>query len=366
MTHPEFIVVGGGLVGMSIAYGLQRRNVQTLVVDEGDNAFRASRGNFGLIWTQSKGINMPAYANWTWESAERWRAFNTELVTQTGVKLAYERPGGLEICLGEAEMSSKQAKMERLQSHADHIEFRMLERKALGNMLPGLGPDVVGGCLSSGDGHVNPLALLRALHAGFQAKGGQVFSGSNVRDIECSSSVFQVRTSANCFESGRVVVAAGLGTPRLAKMLGMEVDVRPQRGQNLITERVKPFLSMPMSTIRQTAEGGVQLGDSKEEVGFNDGVTSATMAEISDRAIRVFPNLKHTRVVRAWGALRVMSADGAPIYAQSKSCPGAYAAVCHSGVTLAAVHADVLAPSLAKNHLPVSAEALGPERFADG
>ena len=148
-------------------------------------------------------------------------------------------------------------------------------------------------------------------------------------------------------------------------MLGMDVDVRPQRGQNLITERVKPFLLMPLSRIRQTAEGGVQLGDSKEEVGFDEGVTPATMAELSDRAVKVFPHLKRARIVRAWGALRVMSADGAPIYAQSKTCPGAFAAVCHSGVTLAAAHANVLAPAIAENQLPANVAALGPERFAD-
>lgn len=363
MTRTDFIVIGGGLVGMAIAYGLQRCGIQTLVLDEGDTAFRASRGNFGLIWTQTKGIDMPAYAQWTWASAELWEKFNGELVAQTGTELAYSRPGGVEICLSDAGMAAKQAKMERLKSHADHIEFRMLERKALDNMLPGLGPEVAGGCLSLGDGHVNPLALLHALHAGLQANGGKIISGGPVHEIEQTSFGFRLRTPVRSFECARVVVAAGLGTPKLASMLGMTVDVRPQRGQNLITERVKPFLSMPLSRIRQTADGSVQLGDSKEEVGFDDGVTSTKMAEMSDRAVRIFPHLQRARIVRAWSALRVMSADGAPIYAQSRTCPGAYAAVCHSGVTLAAVHANVLALSIADNHLPYHATALGPERF---
>lgn len=364
MTHPAFIVIGGGLVGIAIAYGLQRRNIQTLLLDEGDMAFRASRGNFGLIWTQTKGIDMPAYARWTWGSAESWPALEQDLEAQSGIRLHYERPGGVEICLSDEEMSAKQAKMERLHGHAGHIEYRMLERKALGNMIPGLGPEVVGGCLCAGDGHVNPLALLRALHAGFQREGGQIISGVTVQDIQPQASGFKIHTGSRSFECGRVVVAAGLGTPKLAGMLDMNIDVRPQRGQNLITERMKPFLSMPMSRIRQTADGGVQLGDSKEEVGFDDGVTSATLAEISERAVKVFPHLKTARIVRAWGALRIMSADGAPIYAQSKSYPGAYAAVCHSGVTLAAAHANILAPAFADNHLPPNIAELGPERFA--
>lgn len=365
MTQAEFIVVGGGLVGVAIAYGLQRRNIPTLLLDEGDNAFRAARGNFGLIWTQSKGTDLPAYAQWTWTSAQGWADLSAELMAQTGARLAYHRPGGIEICLTAAEMEDKQKKMERLQTHADHIEFRMLERKALGNMLPGLGPDVAGGCLSPGDGHVNPLMLLRALHVGFQTMGGKISSGAPVQRIDQTSSGFKVRTADQAYESGRVVVAAGLGTPKLAEMIGLKIDVRPQRGQNLITERVKPFLSMPLSGIRQTDEGGVQLGESNEEVGFDDSVTPATMADIAARAVKTFPHLQRARIVRAWGALRVMSPDGAPIYAQSKTCPGAFAAVCHSGVTLAAAHANVLAPAIAENQLPASVAALGPERFAD-
>jgi glycine/D-amino acid oxidase-like deaminating enzyme len=363
VSQPEFIVIGGGLVGVAIAFGLQHRNVQTHLLDEGDNTFRAARGNFGLIWTQSKGINIPAYAKWTWASAEGWAALNADLSAQIGARLEYHRPGGIEICLSASEMEIKHKKMELLQSHAEHIEFRMLERNALGNMLPGLGPDVAGGCLSPGDGHVNPLALLRALHAGFQAMGGTISSGEAVQSVDQMSTGFRVRTKDHSFDCGRVVVAAGLGTPKLAEMVGLNINVRPQRGQNLITERMKPFLSMPLSGIRQTGEGGVQLGDSKEEVGFDDSVTPSTMADISARAVKIFPHLRHARIVRAWGALRVMSPDGAPIYAQSKTCPGAFAAVCHSGVTLAAAHANILAPAIATDQLPSGVAELGPERF---
>lgn len=61
----DAIVVGGGLVGMAIAYGLIRNGLKVTVLDEGDIAHRASRANFGLVWVQSKGVGMPAYARWS-------------------------------------------------------------------------------------------------------------------------------------------------------------------------------------------------------------------------------------------------------------------------------------------------------------
>ena len=70
MREAEFGVVGGGLVGMAIAYGLVRKGRSVVVFDEHDQAFRASRGNFGRIWVQGKGAAMPSYARWTRSSAQ--------------------------------------------------------------------------------------------------------------------------------------------------------------------------------------------------------------------------------------------------------------------------------------------------------
>ena len=68
-TFFDTIIIGGGLVGSAIAFGLQRLGAKTLLIDEGDTAFRAARGNFGLVWVQGKGADYPSYAQWTWRSA---------------------------------------------------------------------------------------------------------------------------------------------------------------------------------------------------------------------------------------------------------------------------------------------------------
>ena len=72
MQRYDAIVIGGGLVGSAIAYGLVRAGLGTALLDEGDVAFRASRGNFGLVWVQSKGDGAPHYQRWTRRSADEW------------------------------------------------------------------------------------------------------------------------------------------------------------------------------------------------------------------------------------------------------------------------------------------------------
>ena len=114
MHTSDVIVAGGGLVGSAVAYGLARRGLTVTVLDEGDVAFRASRGNFGLVWVQSKGVGVPEYQRWTRLSSETWTDFARELESETGVDTGHERPGGVTLCLSEAELDVCRANMEQI------------------------------------------------------------------------------------------------------------------------------------------------------------------------------------------------------------------------------------------------------------
>ncbi|MBN8478089.1 MAG: FAD-dependent oxidoreductase, partial [Burkholderiales bacterium] len=70
----DAIVVGGGLLGAAIAWGLARHGRSVRLLDEGDDALRAAGGNFGLVWVQGKGAGCPPYARWTLRSAAAWPA----------------------------------------------------------------------------------------------------------------------------------------------------------------------------------------------------------------------------------------------------------------------------------------------------
>jgi glycine/D-amino acid oxidase-like deaminating enzyme len=190
-----------------------------------------------------------------------------------------------------------------------------------------------------------------------------VLRHETVVDIQHNKRGFCIGSTNGLRFADKIVLAAGLGNTQLAKTIGLEVPVRPQRGQILVTERLKPFLNYPTSLVRQTVHGSVMLGDSHEEAGFDDGTSIETMAGIADRAHRIYPQLGNARIVRAWGALRILTPDGLPIYAQSNKYPGAFAATSHSGVTLAAVHAMDIAHYIEQGKLPETLSALSEKRF---
>jgi glycine/D-amino acid oxidase-like deaminating enzyme len=356
-------VIGGGLVGGAIAWGLARAGAATALIDEGDVAFRAARGNFGLVWVQSKGDNRPEYAHWTRRSAELWPGLAASLADETGVDVGLAQPGGLHFCLSEAEMEARGALINRMHNQSGGIGARLLSRAEVQDMVPGLGPEVRGASYSPADGHASPLYLLRALHAGLIGRGGRYLPGRTVERIEPAPGSFTIVCGAERFVSAKLVIAAGLGSRRLAPMAGLDMPVDPLRGQIMVTERMQRFLDMPTVFIRQTAEGSVMVGDSHEDVGFDNGTTPAVLQDIARRSVATFPALADKQIVRAWGALRVMTPDGFPIYEQSARFPGAFAATCHSGVTLAGAHALALAPAIAAGALPPALDSFASDRF---
>jgi glycine/D-amino acid oxidase-like deaminating enzyme len=361
----DVAVIGGGLVGSAIAWGLAKLGQRVAVLDEGDVALRASRGNFALVWVQSKGLGMSEYATWTVKSSNAWASFAAELEDETGLDVCFERPGGFHLALAEAELEARARQLERLHNQPGGVPYEtyVLSRTEVQKSLPEIGPEVVGGTYCPLDGHANSLRLFRALHAAIQRRGGTYLPDHRVARIERRDGAFRLSSSGGEVSAGKIVLAAGNANRTLAPMVGLSAPMQPERGQIIVTERVKPFLKHPIVTIRQTDEGSVMIGDSREEGSSPDQWGLAIAAVEADRAIRMFPKLGRLNVVRSWTAIRVMTQDGFPIYGQSASHPGAFVACCHSGVTLAANHALALAPMIAGGRLGDELDVFSARRF---
>lgn len=338
------VIVGGGVVGLSIAYGLLKTGQSVIILDGAEDDFRASRGNFGLIWVQGKGATAPAYAAWSRRSAALWQDYAHDLLEETGVDVSLSQTGGIEYFTDAAELEVYVAGLTQLrEALEDDYPFDVLDRAAMKKHVPEIGDKVIGGVFSIMDGHVNPLDLLRALTIAVRKAGGKIVTGAEVVDIEPDDAGFAaVLKDGSKVEGERLILAAGLGALQLGHKLGFSTPIRPQQGQVLITERLPHFLRYPSGTIRQVNEGGVQIGASKAEVGMNDGIDIPTIAELAKHATDIFPHLGQVKLVRSWAALRVMSEDGLPIYQRSAKFPRASFVTCHSGITLSAVHARLL------------------------
>ncbi len=368
-TNVDVCVIGGGFMGAAVALGLVRQGASVQMVDKVSKIHKASRANFGLVWSQTKGSGCRSYARFSELAVRAFAGFAREMESESGIDVELRLGAGVVLSLGQQEFASRKAAIEKLhqeaKAHGERHPSQLLDRREIQNLVGKtlLGEDVSGGSFSPIDGDVNPLLLLKALRKIFIKQGGDFFQGCLVNGISRKGDGYQLDTTQGRMQAGKVVMAAGLGNISLFSMLGKQIPLVPQKGQLLVTERVKPFLPLPFSGMRQTGCGSVMIGYTQENTGFDTSTTVPAAAQLAGRAIKIFPSLEHTRVVRSWASLRILTEDGLPIYDEVEGYPGCYFLSSHSCVTLASQHCSLLPPWILGGERPAQIDAFKMERF---
>lgn len=365
LPDQDLVIIGAGLVGSALAWGLARSGQRSLLLDAEDLSLRASRANFALIWVQGKGPGAPHYARWTMKAAQLWPQFAAELKETSGIDVALRQRGAFTFALTETELENAKTVTETVARElgTDAAIHSLLNHSETAQMVPAIGRTVVGSVFSPLDGDVNSLRLFRALHTGMVNLGAIYEPHSEVTEIIPQSNGFLIKGAWGEVFSQRTILAAGTGNSRLAQMVGVDAPTTRSKGQVLVTEKCAPFFPYTSATLRQTDEGGVMIGDSEET--HTDSITTNQdiSTVLADRAIRTFPCLGRVHVIRSWAGFRVKTPDGLPIYQQSEKYPGAYIAMCHSGVTLAANHALIIADQIANQQCTLADHAFSAGRF---
>lgn len=319
--------------------------------DEQLPAQRLSRGNFGLTWFMCKGANNPVYAQWSRMACMQWPEFAEELESKTGYNIELDWTGGAVHAFGEEEFKAHSEAVEALRSSCSDIGLdypvQMLDRNGFAELVPQmeLGEDVSGAMYTAEQGHVNPLKLLASLRCAVQNQGGVYYCGQSVSAVlpQPNGTVI-VKTRNGDYECEKLVIAAGHGSCRLASLLGEKLNIFPQRGQLMVTQRCKRVLDVPVLCVRQTQDGTFMIGLSTEDTAFDTSVTEKAMKSQASNAIRLFPQLSRLNWVRAWGAIRVMTPDGAPIYSRIPGYDNITVIALHSAVSLAPLATNLIAP----------------------
>lgn len=365
LPDQDLVIIGAGLVGSALAWGLARSGQRPLLLDGEDLSLRASRANFALIWVQGKGLGAPHYARWTMKAARLWPQFAAEIKETSGIDVALRQRGAFTFALTDIELENAKADTETVAHELgkDAATHSVLGHSETAKMVPAIGRAVVGSVYSPLDGDVNSLRLLRALHTGMINLGALYEPHCEVTEIIPQSNGFLIKGAWGEVFAQRTILAAGTGNSRLAQMVGIDAPTTRSKGQILVTEKCAPFFPYTSATLRQADEGGVMIGDSQET--HTDSITTNQdiSAVLADRAIRTFPCLGSVNVIRSWAGFRVKTPDGLPIYQQSEKFPGAYVAMCHSGVTLASNHALIIADQIAAQKGNLADNAFSAGRF---
>ena len=366
----DVVVIGGGVIGVAVAYYLAKAGLSVTVVERGGVGREASGANVGLV-TLFSGHSFeepdpgPVY-ELTRASANAY----TTLGDETGVDIEYEQNGGVVFAETEEKLGVIRHAYEGYRRRGVPVEW--LDARGVLDCEPAFYSDhVLGGVFCPLNGQINPLMLCRAFAQGARRHGVKLLLDTVVEAIACEGGrVSAVRASAGDLGCEFVVNAAGAWAGEVGAMVGVKVPVIPARGQIMLTEPVPPFIRRVVSgsepSARQTRRGNVIIGSTVEDAGFDKRVTTDTIAEFAHGALAHFPRLRGLRVIRTWAGLRPASPDHKPIIELMEEPAGFCLAAGHSrrGICYAAGTGRLVAEMITARppFLPPESFSLG--RFA--
>jgi glycine/D-amino acid oxidase-like deaminating enzyme len=354
-TSYETIIIGGGVVGNSIAYHLSERFKEgVLVLDKKYPMTGTSGSTQAWVWVHNKTPSW--YAEFSMFSAELYPYLQKKIGD-----VEYKRTGGLSPFFNEKDRSKAQQLAEAYRKIG--IKIKVLSREEVLKKEPSINPEVAGATYSSIDGNVNPFRLIDMYMRAAKKNGVDYSTYNPVTDIQKHNDKFVVVSEKETYICKNLILAGGTWSRDLGNLLGITIPVNQLRGQILVSEPLKPFLNYTISGLRQANNGEVLIGYSMEQAGFDRSTTLDVIQETANMALQYVPSLRKAKIVRAFSGIRAMPEDGFPIIGKVPGVENLYVAATHSGITLSPLIGTLLTELILDGETSIPIDRYSLRRF---
>jgi len=365
----DVIVVGGGLMGCSVAYRLAKDGAKVLVLERSIPGAEASSAAAGILGPTVESFGDAMALQLGRQSRELHAVLAEELDELFGVDVGFRRCGIVKIAFDDEELAQLAAQASNLEIHG--VRCDRWNAEDLRDEEPAVNPEALGALSIAEDAQVEPKKLLSAVALGAEREGVTFRSGSTVRALAIRDGrVRGVRLGEDSIEAEKVVVAAGSWTT-LIPGLPLDSDtIYPVRGQMIATHSRPPVFRRVVfgagGYVVTRPDGRVLCGSTMEHVGFERGITFGGMADVIDKASRIAPQLRSAPIDDHWSSFRPGTPDGLPLVGETR-IEGLFIASGHfrNGILLAPLTAELIADAMAGKPLLRDAQALSPRRFED-
>ncbi len=373
MSTFDVAIVGGGVIGASIAFELAAEKLRVVVLDRqqpGQEASWAAGGMLSPAPDSPRDIPLTPLGR---ESLRLYPQFVAAVEEDSGKSASYARSGAIEVLLaphGEIDRDQKVAEYGLLDLAVEPIPLSQARERE-----KSITPDARAALWLPEEATVEPRPLMNALLAAAQNRGVAIRSDCRVSSLLCEQDrCLGVIAGGEKIDAAHVVVAAGCfsgelanGTVHLERLL----PTRPVRGQMLAlrhdSSRLNCVLRSERGYLVPRRDGRIVAGSTKEEAGFEKRVTAAGIRKVLDAAIELCPALAAAEIVETWSGLRPGTPDDLPILGPT-DIEGLSIATGHyrNGILLAPVTAKLVREWIVRGHTDFDAAAFSPLRFNRG
>ncbi len=356
----EVIIIGGGVIGLSIARALAGRK-SVLVLDRGATGHGTSRAAAGMLSPLSEADDQGPFFQLCRSSLSMFDSFVEELQQETGVDTGYSTEGLISIASSDESADLFQRRFEWQHRAGFHVE--LLSASGVLKLEPLITARVVLASFMPDERSVSPRRLVNALRESCLIRGVEIRTGMPVDRISENA----VHLGRMTMEAPAIVISSGVWSGEVAG-LNPPVPVKPRKGQIL-------SLEMPRNAFRRMirwggayfvprSTGELVVGATNEDAGFDLSITAAGLGQLLTDARQISSHVGSYRILETWTGLRPATPDELPIIGPS-AIPGVYYATGHyrNGILLAPITAAIVADLVDRRKPDVSMEPYAPERF---
>jgi glycine oxidase len=354
-ARPDVVVVGGGVIGCSVARELARRGSSVVVVERDSPGRRATWAAAGMLSPLGESGGTGPFLELADASLRLYAAFALALREESGIDVEYRTGGKLHVAL-----DGDDAELHVLATSpaADRFGVRLLDGAEARRLEPAISGRVSAGLLVERDYRVNNRLLTQALLASGMAAGVTFRNASPVTALlNRGDHAAGVRlASGEEVEAGHVVIAAGAWSPQI-EGLPRPLPVQPVKGQMFAVDArardaqrpAEPLLNRVTYASRcyviPREDGRLLIGATVEDAGFRKGATPRGIAALMAAAMDVIPVIADLPLVETWAGFRPATPDGLPILGTDPTLNGLVYACGHyrNGILLAPVTATAIA-----------------------
>lgn len=365
---PDVLIIGAGVIGLSIAHALTRQGLRVTLLDAGEPGKGASWASAGVLAPQGAHPQPGPYLDLSLRSLDLYPGWAEQLKEETGVDVEYRADGGLHVALDDGEYAELERRYDA--QHALGLPVERLTPEETLKLEPALSPEIRGGLFFARMHQVENRRLVRALAVVLARRGAACVAGAPVTKLTVKKNrVTGVETPRGRFHAGMVINAAGCWARTIGDDPAAAPPVKPVRGQMLALEvgTTAPFRHVihgPGGYLVPRGDGRLLVGATVEKAGFDTRVTAAGIAGLLNHALRLAPSLDAAPIVETWAGLRPMSKDGKPILGPA-AVDGLILATGHyrTGILLAPVTAQLIAEYIHAGTVSDALKPFLPKRF---
>lgn len=364
----DVAVVGGGIIGCSVAYHAARRGARVVLLEAERVGSGASGAAAGMLNAQAEAREPGPLLDLLLLSRKMHKTLGAELYELTGLDPEYAWDGTLRVATDAA---SRETFSDQYSWHKEQgLPARWLDADKARELEPNLSPNSIAALYFPEEGQVNPPRLVEALALGATLKGARIMEATPVSGFTLEGRrVTGIRTTKGTIQAGAVVLAGGASSGLLSEGPGIRLPVYPVKGEILVVNaRPAPISANVWDSecyVVPKRDGRVIVGATEEPNVYDRRPTLGGVAKLSQAAVSLVPQLSHAPFADSWGGLRPGTPDDSPILGPVEGWEGLLLATGHyrNGVLLSAATGESIVALALGESPPVDVSPFLHRRF---